>query len=596
MDLFSDKRPQAGSPAQQPMDQDDPPAASYSRPLDQEPLLAARIMVEDCMGLLLDIDDIDRLLVQPAGMSRERAPALHQRRALLMSGITSSFRLPTTPSGTVAAVAATDAGEGSSGMEEGDDSALAGGGAGVPTAPPADDGVFLRIMGLHKGRTLLARVLQRAVSPPSASLGADGSSSSTTAPLSGAAPDAPTCSASHLLWAALRTAVHLFGSSAFAPGFDGRALAPATASVAAAICDFAARTVQVGSVVAAVEAFLAGVSEPEKREGLLPLSLRPGVDALQGKLWLGDALTALLTRAEQLGLGPNGAVCSNANAPPLETASSWTAAVSLLVTVVSDHLHAVSTSGIVANSSSSGSSSAEEANTQRQLLQQHLTYFPLVDALMRHASDEERVSLEACLPDRLPSRCRLTFKWWDSLDRLMHKRGGLFDHAVAWVTAYLKDHPLPVGTVVDVAAAGSESDGHTLIDRVLVVTAKDAGEAASAVAVVKEVLWTRALPDLGVRVVPMAVLSGAALETERKRIINGINRQYGEHEWSYDARCFDHLGNPVLCLTSGEREFDLGAVAAGVRAIVQQQQQQRPQMQQQQQMRPSMQQQQQQRY
>ena len=31
------------------------------RPLEQEPLLAARIMIEDCLALLLDVQDIDRL-------------------------------------------------------------------------------------------------------------------------------------------------------------------------------------------------------------------------------------------------------------------------------------------------------------------------------------------------------------------------------------------------------------------------------------------------------------------------------------------------------------------------------------------------------
>ena len=31
------------------------------RPLEQEPLLAARIMIEDCLNLLLDVEDIDRL-------------------------------------------------------------------------------------------------------------------------------------------------------------------------------------------------------------------------------------------------------------------------------------------------------------------------------------------------------------------------------------------------------------------------------------------------------------------------------------------------------------------------------------------------------
>lgn len=31
------------------------------RPLEQEPALAARIMIEDCLALLLDVQDIDRL-------------------------------------------------------------------------------------------------------------------------------------------------------------------------------------------------------------------------------------------------------------------------------------------------------------------------------------------------------------------------------------------------------------------------------------------------------------------------------------------------------------------------------------------------------
>jgi DNA topoisomerase 2-associated protein PAT1 len=38
-----------------------------ARPLDQEPLLAARIMIEDCMCLILDVLDIDQILVAGAG-------------------------------------------------------------------------------------------------------------------------------------------------------------------------------------------------------------------------------------------------------------------------------------------------------------------------------------------------------------------------------------------------------------------------------------------------------------------------------------------------------------------------------------------------
>ncbi len=40
-----------------------------ARPLEQEPLLAARIMVEDCMALLLDVEDIDRIFIATDGQS-----------------------------------------------------------------------------------------------------------------------------------------------------------------------------------------------------------------------------------------------------------------------------------------------------------------------------------------------------------------------------------------------------------------------------------------------------------------------------------------------------------------------------------------------
>jgi hypothetical protein len=42
-------------------------AAAPSKPLEQEPLLAARIMIEDCMALLLDVEDIDRIFVAAGG-------------------------------------------------------------------------------------------------------------------------------------------------------------------------------------------------------------------------------------------------------------------------------------------------------------------------------------------------------------------------------------------------------------------------------------------------------------------------------------------------------------------------------------------------
>ena len=62
------------------------------RPLEQEPQLAARIMIEDCMCLLLDVDDIDRLHAAYQGVRDDEGP-LRQRRALLMEGFAVSLRL-----------------------------------------------------------------------------------------------------------------------------------------------------------------------------------------------------------------------------------------------------------------------------------------------------------------------------------------------------------------------------------------------------------------------------------------------------------------------------------------------------------------------
>ncbi len=68
------------------------------RRLEDEPLLAARIVVEDCLNLLLDVDDIDRLWAASGGVpsssshqhqqqppqQRDGRGALRQRRSLLL--------------------------------------------------------------------------------------------------------------------------------------------------------------------------------------------------------------------------------------------------------------------------------------------------------------------------------------------------------------------------------------------------------------------------------------------------------------------------------------------------------------------------------
>ncbi|XP_057451196.1 protein PAT1 homolog isoform X2 [Lotus japonicus] len=100
------------------------------KPLEQEPLLAARVTIEDGLCLLLDVDDIDRFLqfnqLQDGGIQLK-----HKRQGLL-EGLAASLHLvdPLGKSGhTVMHVA-------------------------------NDDVVFLRIVSLPKGRKLLARYLQ----------------------------------------------------------------------------------------------------------------------------------------------------------------------------------------------------------------------------------------------------------------------------------------------------------------------------------------------------------------------------------------------------------------------------------------------------
>ena len=68
---------------------------SGGRRLEQEPLLAARIMIEDGMCLLLDVDDIDRQVEE--NMAREAPAAMARRRDFLLEGLAGTLRLPAAP-------------------------------------------------------------------------------------------------------------------------------------------------------------------------------------------------------------------------------------------------------------------------------------------------------------------------------------------------------------------------------------------------------------------------------------------------------------------------------------------------------------------
>ncbi|KAL6538518.1 hypothetical protein OROGR_012506 [Orobanche gracilis] len=102
----------------------------FEKPLEQEPMLAARVAIEDGLYLLLDVDDIDRFLQfnQLSGGGAQ----LRQRRHVLLEGLASSLQLvdPLGKNGHTADLA------------------------------PKDDFVFLRLVSLPKGKKLLLRYLE----------------------------------------------------------------------------------------------------------------------------------------------------------------------------------------------------------------------------------------------------------------------------------------------------------------------------------------------------------------------------------------------------------------------------------------------------
>ncbi|KAL4569981.1 hypothetical protein LXL04_025630 [Taraxacum kok-saghyz] len=99
------------------------------KPLEQEPMLAARITIEDCLCLLLDVDDIDRLLQFP----QDNGTQLRQRRQILLEGLATSLQLV---------------------------DPLGKNPNNSPGLTSKDDIVFLRLVSLPKGRKLISRYLQ----------------------------------------------------------------------------------------------------------------------------------------------------------------------------------------------------------------------------------------------------------------------------------------------------------------------------------------------------------------------------------------------------------------------------------------------------
>ncbi|KAL3510096.1 hypothetical protein ACH5RR_029497 [Cinchona calisaya] len=124
----------------QPLLELDPPASACGegtgeqkisdKPLEQEPMVAARITIEDGLCLLLDVDDIDRLL--QFSQPQDGGAQLRRKRQVLLEGLAASLQLvdPLGKSGSSVGLA------------------------------PKDDIVFLRLISLPKGRKLISRFIQ----------------------------------------------------------------------------------------------------------------------------------------------------------------------------------------------------------------------------------------------------------------------------------------------------------------------------------------------------------------------------------------------------------------------------------------------------
>ncbi|PHU07928.1 hypothetical protein BC332_24417 [Capsicum chinense] len=100
------------------------------KPLEQEPMLAARITIEDGFYLLLEVDDIDRLL--QFSQPQDGGIQLRRKRQILLEGMAASLQLVDPLGKSDSSVRLT----------------------------PKDDIVFLWLVSLPKGRKLISRYLQ----------------------------------------------------------------------------------------------------------------------------------------------------------------------------------------------------------------------------------------------------------------------------------------------------------------------------------------------------------------------------------------------------------------------------------------------------
>lgn len=332
----------------------DGPAPAPSRRLEQEPMLAARIMTEDCMALILDVQDIDRIFVAAQGRHIDNEAALRQRRTLLMDGLAASLRLPET-------------------------AVVAGSSASGASSP---DGVFLRLLALPKGKNLAAKALAQ-LYPPEEAVGEEGMEPNL-----------------RILWAILRNLRSLFGTVAPAPAGAGHAAKAAaadalnaTAKVAVATSEVLKRMHSALCVCDALSAITSGDLDAAKDGGaesdpeavLLPL-FAPGENEADGRMpWLCDVLTALLQRAAEFELSSAVPAGKSAQA---DCSVAWKVHFEKLYTAVERHVLALQ-EGIAAAKAEGEAAVVDEVRK--------LVPVGLVRSMLPHCSEAQKGALRGAL-------------------------------------------------------------------------------------------------------------------------------------------------------------------------------------------------------
>ena len=331
--------------------------------LDRDPVLAGHVMMEDCMHLLLDVDDLDRKVLSAGNPPSADVVGL---RAKMMESLADALSIHPTPHGNA------DAKEAREDVKRGDD-------------------MLRRIALLRKGRHVLAKAIG-ALLPPYPPL--VGSEDGVLSP-----PPPPPSARMAILWSVLRCARRVFRHASLPTELipdreEAKVvskqgdLTPATVRVASAIIRCLYALPDAHAVCDALEALVAGDLVPKDENVAvldLLLPLRPDVEAGQARRddderpWLGLILVALMERAEQV----------DANRD-----LRWAALFGKLVAVIETHF--VTIAEVFKAAKAAGSKDACERAQQEVPV--HVVV-RLLQAMQAHVSEAQGTTLATALTE-----------------------------------------------------------------------------------------------------------------------------------------------------------------------------------------------------